>query len=237
MSLKSNLFDAKGLFSVLLIGVVMSAVGFSLGTYFSFRSPEYIVIPSERALKVLGSEEVKPPVKKDPSLREPDYEETSPDRQNSIIRYKIEEYNENLYSNYHGYLDSNVLIALASLEEEREKYIFVGGERTGDPHWLGNDYIFFTTNCGTSCQGLYLVDTRSKESRLAVISYLFEKDRWVTYFHDWFDRKFVFEGLLDDIKSETNSAGSVLIFSMKDDQRNFLGERKMLFTGNSLKSI
>lgn len=237
MSLKSNLFDAKGRFSVLLIGVVMFAVGFSLGTHFSFRSPEYTVIPSERDPKVLGSEEAKPFVKKDPSLREPNYEETSPDRQNRIIRYKIENYDENLYSNYHGYLDSNVLIALDSLEEEREKYIFVGGERTGDPHWLGNDYIFFTTNCGTSCQGLYLVDTRSKESRLAVISYLFEKDRWVTYFQDWFDKKFVFEGLLDDIKSETNSAGSVLIFSMKDDQRNFLGERKMLFTGNSLKSI
>lgn len=222
---------------ILLIGVVMFTVGFSLGKYFSFRSPEYIVIPSEGSPKVLGSEEVKPPVKKDPSLRELNYEETSPNGQNRIIRYKIEDYRENLYSNYHGYLDSNVLIALSSLEEEREKYIFVGGERTGDPHWLGNDYIFFTTNCGTSCQGLYLVDTRSKESRLAMISFVFEGNRWVTYFHDWFDRKFVFEGLLDDIKSETGGAGSVLIFSMKDDQRNFLGERKMLFMGNSLKLI
>jgi hypothetical protein len=215
----------------------MFAVGFSLGTYFSFRSLEYLVIPSERAPKVLGSEEAKPPVKKDPSLREPDYEETSPDRQNRIIRYKIKDYNENLYSNYHGYLDSNVLIALASLEEEREKYIFVGEERTGDPHWLGNDYIFFTTYCGTSCQGIYLIDTRNKESELGVISYLFEGERWVTHFRDWFGGEFVFEGLLDEVRSEMNGLSPVLIFNMKDDRGNFLGERKMLFMGKSLKSI
>lgn len=204
-----------------------------VGNYKRVMEVKPIIKGAIHALESIEEKTASPAAK----LKKLEYEEMSPDRVQKSIEYKMT-FSEQLYSEYYGdYFENQKIIAIKDNKSSKEYYVFTGGERTGDPHWLGNDYIFFTTNCGTSCQGLYLVDTRSKESRLAVISYLFENDRWVTYFQDWFDKKFVFEGLLDDIKSEMTGSSSVLIFSMEDDQGKFLGERKMLFTSNSLKSI
>lgn len=147
-------------------------------------------------------------------------------------------FDSQLYNDYYNdFFLNQKIISVQDIKTSREYYVFTGEERTGDPHWLGNDYIFFTTYCGTSCQGIYLIDTRNKESELGVTSYLFEGERWVTHFRDWFGGEFVFEGLLNEVKSEISGAGPVLIFDMTDDKRNFLGEKKLLFTGNSLKLI
>ncbi len=137
---------------------------------------------------------------------------------------------------YAAYFYNYIVVASVDIENQREYYVFTGEERTGDPHWLGNNYVFFTTYCGTACKGLYLVDTRDKETWLAVWGYLFseEEDIWETHFTDWFDQKFSFDGLVDELKSETFGDEVYLIFKMKDDEGNFLYNKRFLFTEGGL---
>lgn len=235
MSLSGSLWTRKFLIVVSL--TVLFTAGLFFGRYSSLGGRRVGENLSKSEPEVLGASEEAAGLGK-VVLRELDYEENSPNRERKILRYQIKNYSENLYSNYFGYLDSKVFLALAELDEEREKYIFVGEERTGDPHWLGNDYIFFATHCGTSCQGLYLVDVRNKESQLAVISYYFQDDGpWMTHFKDWFGEEFIFKGLVDKITSLAAGDESYLIFKMEDVNKNPLGEERLLFTGDSLKDV
>lgn len=230
-------FHKKGIVVKALFGGLISLLtAFFLVDYLFTNSPGNNVPASKEQPKVLGIS-VGNAGAGDSPLRKADYEEFSPDQKQKITRYQVK-YDENLFGDYHGYLDSMVFISLTNVDEGREKYIFVGEEKTGDPHWLNNEYIFFTSYCGTSCQGLYLVDVGNKESELAVISYVFNGDGpWITHFRDWFGGEFVFKGLVGDIASLTVGDKSYLIFEMKDENKNPLGEERLLFMGKSLKKL
>lgn len=209
----------KTLFIVVILGIVIGII------FIIWRKA---VEPSKFKGTVFQSEKQPEELRK--VLR---YAEVSPDKLKNIFIYKFT-FNKGLFKDYNSYLESQNIIALEDIETKHEQYLFIGEERTGDPHWLGNDYIFFTTKCGTECQGLYLLDTRDKESRLSVLSYLFEKKFWETVFKDWFNQEFRFPGLVQAIKSETVNDKSYLIFQLIGDKEISLGEKRFLFTGDSL---
>jgi len=172
-------------------------------------------------------------------IKEIEHEEFSPDRSKKVILYKMV-FDSDFYRGYYNdYFYNNIIVAVADIENQREYYVFTGEERTGDPHWLGNNHVFFTTHCGTACKGVYLVDTRDKETQLAVWDYLFseEKGSWETHFTDWFDQDFSFDGLVDELSSETFGDEVYLIFKMKDDQGNFLYNKRFLFMGDGLEVV
>lgn len=181
---------------------------------------------------------VKAPGEPSHKLKEVGYEEISPDKLQKAIEYKMS-FDPQLYDDYYNdFFLNQKIISVKNIKTDREDYVFTGEERTGDPHWLNNEYIFFTSYCGTSCQGLYLVEVGSRESQLAVISYIFEGNGpWMTHFKDWFGGEFVFDGLVDDIASLTVGDKSYLIFKMKDANKNPLGEERLLFMGKSLKKL
>jgi len=162
------------------------------------------------------------------------YSETSPDGVRQIILYEMP-FTGNGQLEYYNYLSSQYFFAVKELASGREQYIFVNDYKTGYPHWLGNDYIFFTSGCGSGCQGLYLVDTRSKESRLAMLTTTpLTKDTFETHFRDWFNQEFRFPGWTKHIRSVLLEDKIYLIFQMWDNNQP-AGEKKFLFTENSLK--
>ena len=163
------------------------------------------------------------------------HQELSPNGGNLILMYEMPDH-PGLSSDYYNYLSGQYFITVKETDSGRERFVFVGDYKSGYPHWLGNDFIYFTAGCGTACKGLYLVDTRDKETWLAVWGYLLseEEDIWETHFTDWFDQKFSFDGLVDELKSETFGDEVYLIFKMKDDQGNFLYDKRFLFTEDGL---
>lgn len=168
-----------------------------------------------------------------PQLREV-HSETSPDGLREIILYErpfIGE-SEREYSNY---LNNRYLFVVREFEHWTEREIYIGDYKVGNPHWLGNNFIFFTGGCGTGCRGFYLVDTRSKESFQGVITTTpVSKDGFITYLHDWFDHKFEFVGADKNIRSVYLDSKVYLIFEMWNNDQA-IGEKKFLFTGDSLK--
>lgn len=165
-------------------------------------------------------------------------QEFSPDNSDKVILY-MQEFNPKRFTDYYkDYFPNKAIISVEHQESLVKRTIFTGEERIGNPHWLGNDYIFFTTYCGTSCKGVYLINVRSKETNLAVLSFMMptqEQEGWYTHFRDWFDKEFKFSGLPKDIYAEMQDGKPYLIFEMEDDKNNILGKKQLLFTGNSLK--
>ena len=169
--------------------------------------------------------------------RELIYQEASSDNTKIILMYQMP-FHPGLNDHYYDYLSSQYFIAVKEVETDRERYIFVGDYKTGFPHWLDNEYIYFTAGCGTSCQSLYLVNTRNQESRLALLGYIRpdnENISWQTHFSDWFDQEFRFGGLVDEIKTEVIARKVYLVFKMEDGEGNSIGEKRFLFTGEELK--
>lgn len=172
-------------------------------------------------------------------MKEIEYEELSPDQSRKAVLYKML-FDSNLYNGYYNdYFYNKMIVAAVDIEGQREYYVFTGEERTGNPHWLGNNYVFFTTYCGTACKGLYLIDIRNKETLLTTLSYIFsyEKGAYDTHLRDWFGQEFVFEGIVEEIRSETVGDNVYLIFKMKNNQGHYLYEKQFLFTGNSLEAL
>lgn len=166
------------------------------------------------------------------------HQESSPNGNELILMYEMPDHS-GLNSDYYNYLSGQYFITVKEVDSGRERFVSVGDYKSGYPHWLGNDFIYFTAGCGTACQGLYLVNTRDKESDLAVLSYIFpdEINVWYTHFRDWFNQEFKFEGLVDEIKSEMISGATYLVFRMKNDQGDFLYEKRFLFTGDGLEAV
>ncbi|MEK7458278.1 MAG: hypothetical protein AAB612_02225 [Patescibacteria group bacterium] len=109
----------------------------------------------------------------------------------------------------------------------------------GGLHWLGNDHVFFTVYCGSSCQGLILLDVitgKTHSTTIASMSSLKEKS--YTIFPDWFSKKeFRFDGLIDEMNGEMKDGKTYLVFKTVYDDGSALEEKRFLFTGNSLKFI
>ncbi|MBI2017987.1 hypothetical protein HYS92_02965 [Candidatus Daviesbacteria bacterium] len=131
-------------------------------------------------------------------------------------------------------LDNEFLITTKDLISQKEEYIFVGEE--SKPQWLDDDHIFFTSYCGTACKGVYLIDVRNKEVKLGVLSYVFSDENfWITHFKDWFGKEFQFPGLVEDISTKFDNGVFYLVFQTKDQTGKNIGEKRFLFTGDSLK--
>ena len=219
------------LFVVLFLLVLSWLTGYQIGFREKLENAPPVVKENDQLLGL----SVKAPEKPSHKLKEIGYEEISPDNLQKAIEYKMS-FDPQLYDDYYNdFFLNQKIISVKNIRTDKEDYVFTGEDRTGDPHWLGNDKIFFTTYCGTACQGLYLVDTGNKESELAVISYVFDGDGpWMTHFKDWFGEEFLFKGLVDEITSMTAGDKSYLIFKMKDVNKNPLAEERFLFMGKSL---
>jgi len=165
------------------------------------------------------------------------FQEISPDNQKKAVRYELS-YQPQLFSDSHTtYLDNKVIISVISNlgDVEREHYLFVGEERTGNPYWLSSNYVFFTAHCGSSCRGLTLLDARSGQRQSATLSFVFNKDGgWKTHFRDWFDRDFEFEGFVREASGEMINNKPYLIFDMENEKGVEAGQVRLLFTGKSL---
>ncbi len=165
------------------------------------------------------------------------YEELSPNGNRKVIRYKLNYHSELFSENYTTYLNNNVILAVVEKngDTERENFLFVGEERTGDPHWLGNKYLFFKAYCGTSCQGLVLLDTENNQVWKGALGYFSGKDEKPrTSFSGWFDQDFRFEDSVSQIHAAIIDNKPYLIFDMENGQGVESGQKRFLFTGNKL---
>ncbi len=227
-------FFGLRLFIVLFLLVLSWLTGYQIGFREKLENAPPVVKENDQLLGL----SVKAPEKPSHKLKEIGYEEISPDNLQKAIEYKMS-FDPQLYDDYYNdFFLNQKIISVKNIRTDKEDYVFTGEDRTGDPHWLGNDKIFFTSYCGTACQGLYLVDVGNKESELAVISYIFDGEGpWRTHFKDWFGEAFIFEGLIDKITSSTVGGKSYLIFKMKDVNKKPLAEEHFLFTGKSLKKL
>lgn len=174
---------------------------------------------------------------RDQLIRKETYRELSPDGYKKITRYELSNNSELFSNSYTTYLDNNVIISVTNNlgGVEREYYIFIGEQRAGKPYWLGNNYIFFTSYCGSSCQGLTLLDVRTGKKWLAVLSSLSEEgSQPKTHFHDWFERDFEFSGFVLDVNGVMKNNEPYLLFNLKNKEGVETGQKRFLFTGNSL---
>lgn len=227
-------FFGLRLFVVSFFLVLFWLTGYQIGFREKLENGPTVVKESSHLLGL----SVKAPEEPSHKLKEVEYEELSPSRTQKAIEYHMI-YNEQLYDDYYNeFFINQRIIAVEDTKTRRETYVFTGEERTGRPHWLSDHFIFFSYYCGTSCQGLYLVNSESKETHLAVLSYVFDDTgSWTTHFRDWFDGEFAFRGLVGEITSSTAGGASYLIFKMKDGDGNPLGEKRLLFTGRLLEAI
>lgn len=162
------------------------------------------------------------------------YQEFSPDGQKKIVLYEMP-FTGNGELDYRNYLNNQYLFVVETPENGRESQIFINDYRTGYPHWLGNEYIFFVSGCGSSCEGLYLVNTKSKVSFQGVISTLpISQNSFKTTFSDWFGQAFSFAAGYKNIRSVYVDNKAYLIFEMWNNNK-YLGEKKFLFKENSLE--
>ncbi|MDO8569953.1 MAG: hypothetical protein Q7R97_00005, partial [Candidatus Daviesbacteria bacterium] len=77
------------------------------------------------------------------------YLEMSPLDTRKVITYKVS--NEPFFKDY-------MMIVAQEKNNPKEEPLFIGEERIGIPQWLDDDHIIFTSYCGTSCKGIYLID-------------------------------------------------------------------------------
>lgn len=212
--------------------IALAAVGLLLGV---FLGTAIFYLPELRIKMVVQGNSAVAVIEKSASQKKAGYQELSPDKSKQVIFYLVD-YSPQFYNDYYeDYYPNQNIIAVKDMHTVSEDYIFTGN-RIGLPHWLGNENIFFTAYCGTACQGLYLVNTSRKETRTAVLGYMYLNQQKSVYtdFKDWYGREFKFDGLADDISAETVGKKTWLIFSMKDKAGNTLGNKKFLFTGTSL---
>lgn len=168
----------------------------------------------------------------------PSFEETSPDEDQKIQAY-YNEFDPEFFHNYSTIARDKAVFLLSSKEDHQSKnVVFTGDERTGYPHWLGNENIFFTAFCGTGCEGLYLVNVFSRKTLQGGLAYLFDDNGGLyTIFSDWFGKNFRFPGFVSDMHADMKGEKTYLVFEMEGDDHQVLPEKRFLFTGNSLKMV
>lgn len=211
--LKYSLFILIGVLSIFLI-LASILMGFALFDEFQ-----------QQRLEALDEKQKEEELQETLIKKELLYQEISPMATKSVITYKIN--NKPLFQDH-------IMIGIRDSDSQEEEPIFIGEERTGMPSWLDDEHILFTTYCGTSCKGIYLVDIRDKEVSLATLSFTFSgANSWETHFKDWFGNQFQFPGLLGDIDTEFTNDHFYLVFSKKD-QLDSSNKKRFLFTGENL---
>ncbi|MBI5619868.1 hypothetical protein HY950_02815 [Candidatus Gottesmanbacteria bacterium] len=164
------------------------------------------------------------------------HEETSPDGEKKIVLYEVP-FTGKGDVDYRNYLANQYLFSVETFKDGTERQIFINDYKTGSPHWLGNNHIFFTHDCGSGCEGIYLVNVDSKTSRLAeVITDPLAEKNSLTRFYDWFDQDFKFSGWVKHMRSAFIDNNSFFILDIQNADTS-LTEKKFLFTKDSLKLI
>lgn len=104
-----------------------------------------------------------------------------------------------------------------------------------DLHWLGNKHIIFFRNCGTSCQGLTMLNIQTGEIKNATLSYMLSSDRPAyTNFEDWFGNHYEVNNFVENVYTEAVEGKYYLLFNMKTETGEKSGQEKFLFTESNL---
>lgn len=163
------------------------------------------------------------------------YQESSPNGERTTVLFEVPFTGEGDLD-YKNYLSNRYVYVVETPANGREVQVFVNDYKTGYPHWLGDKHIFFTSGCGTGCQGIYLVNVDSKESSLALLETIPRSEtEFETRFHDWFGQEHAFSGWVDHMRSVSLNDQVYFVFQIKNHGRE-LQEKKFLFTENSLRS-
>ncbi|PIR42319.1 hypothetical protein CO058_01100 [candidate division WWE3 bacterium CG_4_9_14_0_2_um_filter_35_11] len=112
---------------------------------------------------------------------------------------------------------------------------FASWDVTSNLHWLGERPHIFLRHCGTACHGITLLDIKTKERKIATLSYSsFPDQPAMTYFEDWFGKKHQLDGFVREVYSEMIDHRPYLIFDMMDGKGSEIGQRKFLFTETAI---
>jgi len=107
---------------------------------------------------------------------------------------------------------------------------FASWDVTSDLHWLGENYLFFLRHCGTSCQGITLLDVGTGETRNATLSYSsFTDQPAFTHFKDWLGQEYRMDGFLREVTSQTINSDPHLVFVLEDVAGKYLGSKSIPF--------
>jgi len=106
----------------------------------------------------------------------------------------------------------------------------------GNPGWLGNNHLVFVRHCGTSCQGLTLLNIQTGELKNATLSYIssFSDQPAYTHFEDWFGDHHEVNDFVEKIFTETTDSKHYLILDMMKDNGEKSGQEKFLFIEDKL---
>jgi len=112
---------------------------------------------------------------------------------------------------------------------------FASWDITSNIHWLGNNNIIFLRHCGSSCQGLTLLNVQNGKIANATLSYMFSSNQPpYTQFKDWFGNEHKMENLVSKVSTETINDKFYLIFEMSNEAGETNEQKRFLFTGESL---
>lgn len=104
-----------------------------------------------------------------------------------------------------------------------------------DLHWLGNNHVIFLRHCGTSCQGLTLLNIQTGEIKNATLSYMLSSGRPAyTHFEDWFGNNHEVNNFVEKVYTETVEGKYYLLFNMNTETGEKSGQEKFLFTESNL---
>lgn len=136
--------------------------------------------------------------------------------------------------------ESELSLMLFDLSSKKVKQIFhttfPSWDVAGNPDWLGNNHLVFVRHCGTSCQGLTLLNIQTGELKNATLSYMssFSDRPAYTHFEDWFNNHFEVDGFVKQISTEFVGGKYYLVFNMQTDAGEEINQKRFLFLENNL---
>ena len=191
--------------------------------------------------KALCSEQITLQADHDESIyygeRSEKYRASSPQGDKTIIEYEILG-RDNLYPYDLSYMGGKNVLAVQKTDigQPSEKYIYIGQENIRNSQWLDNDHVFFTADCGTNCETLYLLNVETKELKIGKIEKITATSTydWQTTFTYWYGKKFVFNDEVNIIRAEIKDNFSYLTFDLGSGWSENPPLKRFQFTGNSL---
>ena len=136
--------------------------------------------------------------------------------------------------------ESELSIMIFDLDSKKVKEIFYTAfpswDIAGNPDWLGNNHLVFVRHCGTSCQGLTLLNIQTGELQNATLSYMssFSDRPAYTHFEDWFSNHFEIDGFVKQISTEFVGGKYYLVFDMQTETGEEINPKRFLFLENNL---
>jgi len=135
--------------------------------------------------------------------------------------------------------ENELTLMILDLTSQKTKKIFHSTnpfwDVRSDLHWLGDSTIIFLRNCGTSCQGITLLNVQTGKTINATLSYMTLSDRPAyTHFEDWFGNHHEVNNFVENIDTETVKGKSYLLFNMRTDEGEKDRQEKFVFTESDL---